>query len=179
MTTLSRISVTLALLLCGCPTTHVAGGSTSGGGSSSGDSTGEDPGTSDTGGDIVEDHRTYFIGESLAFDGGGSCDNDKLNTVTSSLREQLDAAGWTGLRFVDDNSWPEDFTEATFPGLGLDDAYGDAARLSVYAGHAAPGQLQWGRPSDAGLCRLTVPTSARLGTLAGDTAAATMSLPRA
>ncbi|MCX4247414.1 DUF6345 domain-containing protein [Paraliomyxa miuraensis] len=77
---------------------------------------------------------------------------------------------------VDDDTWPEDLWDATVEPLGLDDVYGDAHRLVVYAGHGLPGELQWGRPSDNGECRLETRKHARLGRLSGDTAAAVMLL---
>lgn len=40
--------------------------------------------------------------------------------------------------------------------------------------HGDVGVLQWGTPSDNGLCQTNIPASSRLGTLAGDTAAVTM-----
>ena len=126
------------------------------------------------GGESVADHRTYYIGESKKFDGGGECEGSRLNAVTWRLRRRLDRAGWTGLRLVDDNTWPEDFWEATTRPNGMDDGFGDAHRLTVYAGHGGPGELQWGRPSDHGECRVVLPDDARLGRLAGDTAAAVM-----
>lgn len=130
-----------------------------------------------TGGDSLPfDHRTYFIAESVKFDGGGECDNDNLNEITKRLHNRLDDAGWAGLRFVDDDAWPEDFREATLITNGADDSFGDARRLAVYAGHGNAGLLQWGRPSDHGECKLRMPSEARLGRLAGDTAAAVMLL---
>jgi Family of unknown function (DUF6345) len=124
----------------------------------------------------LEDHRTYFIAESVTFDGGGKCENDDLNTITRRLRKELDDAGWTGLRYVDDNAWPEDFQEATLPTNGLDDLHGDARHLVVYAGHGNGRELQWGQPSDNGVCRVRVAEQVRLGRLAGDTARAAMFL---
>jgi hypothetical protein len=160
---------TLGLLLIGCPsTTEVVGGSTAASGETGSDT------ASGGDGDVVEDHRSFFIGESTKFDGGGACTNAKLNTITSSLREALVDAGWTGLRFVDENTWPEDFRESSASDIALDDIHGDAARLSVYAGHGNVGLLQWGRPSNNGLCQNTIKFDSRLGKLAGDTAAATM-----
>jgi hypothetical protein len=139
---------------------------------------GADGGADETGGgaDVVDDHRTYFIGESVKFDGGGDCDGDRLNTVTRRLRSRLDDAGWTGLRLVGENTWPEDFQEATAEPNGADDNFADAHRLAVYAGHGLPGRLQWGQPSPHGLCELEIPEHTRLGRLAGDTAAAVMLL---
>jgi hypothetical protein len=173
----------LGLVLAGCPSTNVVVGGSSVGESgdtsdpAGSDTTATDTNTGETGdgdGDVVQDHRTYFIGESTKFDGGGLCDNSGLNAVTSTLRNELVDAGWTGLRFVNDNSWPEDFREATMSDLALDEIHGDAARLSIYAGHGNVGMLQWGRPSDNGVCRTNIDPNARLGTLAGDTAGATM-----
>lgn len=122
----------------------------------------------------MDDHRTFLIGESRKFDGGGSCNNDNLNTVTSSLRNELVDAGWEGRRLVDENTWPEDFREGSLFNTGLDGLYGDTARLSIYAGHANPMMLQWGRPSPNGACSTTIKTMLRLGRFEGDTAAAVM-----
>lgn len=176
----SATALTLALVGC-WETPPTLGGTTDasatdgdqGGGSSTGGQAGVDE-TGAVGEALPFDHRTYFIAESVKFDGGGSCDNDDLNTVTKRLRNRLDDAGWTGLRFVDDDAWPEDFREATLIVNGADDSFGDAHRLAVFAGHGAPGLLQWGRPSDHGECRLRIQSQARLGRLAGDTAAAVM-----
>jgi hypothetical protein len=168
------------VLLGGCPDAPVSFGA-----SSTDDEVGDttDAGASDTDDTSaetgreeppVDDHRTFFIGESRKFDGGGACNNDDLNTVTSTFRNELVDAGWEGLRFVDEDSWPEDYREASIPLPALDHVYGDATRLSVYAGHGNALQLQWGRPSDNGSCTTTIPSMVRLGRLAGDTAAATM-----
>ena len=119
---------------------------------------------------------TYHIGESQIFDGGGSCDNVYLNAVTSSLHNVLKENGWVGLRFVDDATWPEDFTEQTLSPLGLDNFVGDANRLSVYAGHGNVNSLQWGRPSNNGICKLSIINFVRLGLFAGGAANAVMLL---
>src|SRR5690606_1766116 len=136
--------VAVGVLLVGCPSTEVVLGASSGqaetgtaetGNAESGTETvGEGDGDGDSG-DVVDDHRTYFIGESTKFDGGGLCANDDLNTITNTLRNALDDEGWSGQRFVDEDSWPEDFSEGTFSNLSLDGSFGDAARLSIYAGH--------------------------------------------
>lgn len=155
------------VILVGCPdTTSIVGGST--------DEVGDEVGEAPAPGDVVEDHRTYFIGESTKFDGGGDCDNADLNTVTSTLRKTLAEAGWSGQRLVDEGTWPEDFREETLVAAALDSARADAARLTIYAGHGNVGRLQWGRPSDNGQCATTLMDQVRLGTSAGDTAASTM-----
>ena len=154
----------LALCVSACPDPNVAGGSSTAGDDESGD----------TGGEMVDDHRTYFIGESISFDGGGSCNNTELNTITSTLRNELDDEHWEGLRFVDGNTWAEDFQDPNTNPLGLDWVYGDASRLAIYAGHGNVGLLQWGTPSGNGACQMSIPLNARLGTLAGNRAAAVM-----
>ncbi len=171
-------SISVMALLSGCPDAPVSvGGSSDDVGDSDSTDADTEGASTETGSEElpVDDHRTYFIGESRKFDGGGLCDNDNLNTVTSTLRNELADAGWQGKRFVDEDSWPEDFSEASSPFFSaLDDLYGDATRLSIYAGHGSATKLQWGRPSDNGLCTTTIPSMVRLGFLAGDTAAATM-----
>lgn len=160
---------TSLLALAGCPGPVVGGGSTTLAGDDTGDETG-----SDTGGDTVDDHRSYFIGESTTFEGGGTCNNTNLTTITSTLRNKLDSSGWKGLRLVDANSWPEDFQDPSTNPLGLDGDLADTVRLAMYAGHGNVGQLQWGTPSDNNACQMSIPLNARLGTLAGDRTAAMM-----
>jgi hypothetical protein len=154
------------LVLAACPdTTSKFGGSSAGD-----DEVGETP----VEGDVVEDHRTYFIGESTKFDGGGECDNATLNMVTNTLHNRLQDAGWSGLRYVDEDTWPEDFRDSTISAFALDDVHADAARLAVYAGHGGIGRLQWGHPSPEGECLTHFDDEMRLGRLEGDKAAATM-----
>lgn len=168
------------LSLTACPDTAVVTGGSSVGDDEVGSETSRPDTSGETSGETWADTdgqggpMSYFIGESTKFDGGGACNNDNLNTVTSTFRNALANDGWTGLRFVDENSWPEDFREGSFSGINLDGVYGDAARLSVYAGHGNVGLLQWGRPSDNGLCRNTLSLHSVYGSLAGDRAAATM-----
>ncbi|NJK31824.1 MAG: hypothetical protein HC927_05050 [Deltaproteobacteria bacterium] len=74
-----------------CPDTPVSTGGSS-------DEVGEVTGSAtdaDTGQDEppVEDYRTFLIGESRKFDGGGLCNNDNLSTVTRRLRNELVDAG--------------------------------------------------------------------------------------
>jgi hypothetical protein len=88
----------------------------------------------------------YFIDESTDFTGNG-CQNEDLNTITSSLRSRLDANGWTGSRFTNGSAYPQDFVEncsSSFGAGGLDNAFSDGAVLSVYAGHGNVGAVQFG-----------------------------------
>lgn len=126
--------------------------------------------------DVEIPAKIYFMGESLDFSGGGACSNDDLNDVTGSLALELQDAGWLGIRWVNQQSWPEDFVETTFFANALDKLYGDGATLSVYAGHGNVGLWQWGQPSGAGACVLPLTSGMRLGTLAGDASTTVMSL---
>lgn len=153
------------LALSGCPDPNIVVGTTTAGTDEVGD---------DTGGETVDEFRTFFIGESVTFDGDGGCNNTELNTITSTLRNKLDDEGWNGLRFVDSNTWPEDFQDPNLIQLGLDWVYGDAARLVMYAGHGNAGLLQWGTPSGNGRCQVITPNDVGLGTQAGNRAAAVM-----
>nr|WP_172301575.1 DUF6345 domain-containing protein [Pseudenhygromyxa sp. WMMC2535] len=170
----SRVAFVLSVLTIACADTSISSE-----GSTGADEVGE-PDATDQGqeddGSPAGAYETFFIGESTKFDGGGACENEDVSTVTSTLRNRLDKAGWSGLRFVDDNSWPEDFWERSILALGLDDTYGDQASLVVYAGHGNVGRLQWGRPSDNGNCRARIRTEVRLGRLAGDRARVAMFL---
>jgi hypothetical protein len=96
------------------------------------------------------DGNNYYIDESTDFTGNG-CSNDDLNTVTSSLRTQLNNDGWTGSRFVNANAWPQDLTEtcsSQYGAGGLDSSFGDTSTLIVYAGHGNKGLLQYGFKRD-------------------------------
>ena len=167
--------VPLSMLVLGCPIDVDIGGSS---GTSDGDdnaNTGDGDGDGDAG-DETLNHRTYFISESTKFEGDDKCPGEDVITVTNSLRNALDDAGWRGLRFTGENAWPEDLMETSLDDNGLDGDYGDAARFIVFAGHGSPGQLHWGVPSPNEKCNASVRYESRLGTLSGDMAAAVMFL---
>jgi len=112
--------------------------------------------------------RTYFIDESTDFTGNG-CENTDLNTVTASLRSELDANAWSGSRFTNASAWPQDFVEgcsSSYGSGGLDGSYGDGALLTVYAGHGNRGLLQWGYARN-GRCLVDFATNMRLGSMNG------------
>jgi hypothetical protein len=169
----------------GCPTPPSFGGSTDVSATNGAPSTGSTEGAPEsatgevvTGDepDAVADHRTYFLAESVTFNGFGFCEQGELNTVTKRLKDRLDDAGWKGLRLVDAETVPEDFWEGTEQPDGRDGTRGDAFRFSVYAGHGLPGLLSWGSPSPAGECFTDIREQSRLGRFSGDTAQAVMLL---
>lgn len=173
---MSRLAIppTLAALMVACPSLDdevVIGGTDEVGDEIDGEGGEPVPGV-----DVDVPQKVYFIGESTDFSGGGGCSNDDLNDVTSSLALDLQDSGWVGIRWGDGQSWPEDFAEGTFFANALDAMYGDAATVSVYAGHGNVGLWQWGQPSGSGACLLPLTTAMRLGTLAGDRATTLMSL---
>jgi hypothetical protein len=115
------LGVGLLIGLCGCLTPDPSTGGTTdisdtdgGEGTTGASETGIDGGVDETAGaEPVADHRTYYIGESVKFDGGGECEGSRLNTVTRRLQRRLNRAGWTGLRLVGSNTWlEEDRTDA-------------------------------------------------------------------
>ena len=108
--------------------------------------------------------HTYWIDEAMDF-GNGCPDAGDLNQVTGYLQTRLDAAGWSGTRWTESNAWPQDFMES-----GLEWEAGDAARLSVHAGHGWYGILWWGFPHD-GACMVDMFSQTRLGTGNGDQSA--------
>ncbi|NVB41451.1 hypothetical protein G6O69_26670 [Pseudenhygromyxa sp. WMMC2535] len=127
--------------------------------------------------EAAQSPQRYFMGETLHFDGGEGCNNAKLNVVTKTLAAELDEAGWSGERWVDEDSWPEDFADSELLiDFGLDELLSDAATLAVYAGHGNAGSWQWGTPSPSGTCSLSLNTSMRMGSMAGDQATVLMSL---
>jgi hypothetical protein len=108
---------------------------------------------------------TYYIDESTDFTGNG-CQNTDLNAVTSSLRTVLDNHSWSGSRFTNSSAWPQDFVEAcssSFGNGGLDDDFGDAASLAVYAGHGNSGSIQFGFARNS-MCAVDMASSGNLTT---------------
>jgi hypothetical protein len=110
---------------------------------------------------------TYWIDESTDFSGNG-CENADLNDVTSSLRDRLNADGWSGTRWSNVNAWPEDYIERDFG--GIDHVAGDNATFSIYAGHGNRALLQFGFRRN-NRCTITLDGNARLGRQGGDRAA--------
>jgi hypothetical protein len=112
----------------------------------------------------------YWIDESTDFTGNG-CENADLNDVTSSLRDRLNADGWTGTRWSNANAWPEDFIEQNIG--GGDHLAGDSQTLTVYAGHGNRGLIQFGFRRN-NRCIVRHRNDMRLGTQGGDNAAYAM-----
>jgi hypothetical protein len=110
--------------------------------------------------------KTFYIDESTDFSGNG-CENADLNDVTSSLRSTLASNGWTGSRFTGALAWPQDYIESTFAGRsGVDNAFGDNALLTVYAGHGNRALVQFGNKR-LGRCTVSLENDARLGLSGG------------
>jgi len=113
--------------------------------------------------------KTFYLDESTDFTGNG-CENADLNDVTSSLRSRLNADGWTGQRFTNVNSWPQDYIDSTIAGLsGVDNSFGDNFLFTVYAGHGNRALIQFGFKR-LNRCTVNLETQARLGRLGGNKA---------
>ncbi len=112
--------------------------------------------------------KNYTIEESTDYTGNG-CEDNNVNTVTSSLRTALNNDGWSGYRWVNSNSWPQDLQESCSDAYGeggLDGTYGDVRSLTVFAGHSDHAGLKFGYKRD-GKCWTDFSPEMRLGTLDG------------
>lgn len=119
---------------------------------------------------------TYYIDENQDFTGNGCNNNDDLNNVTSALKSQLDARGWTGVRYAEAQAWPQDFWEScstTYGAGGLDSTFADSKLLSVYAGHGNTGYMVWGYPHNS-QCYSFLVNNMRLGSMNGSQSAFSM-----
>lgn len=113
--------------------------------------------------------KTYYIDDNTDNTGNGCPGMSDLNDVTTNLQNMLRSDGWTGARYNNASSWPQDFMEAcssSFGSSGLDSAEADAAAFSVFSGHGNTGLLAWGAIRN-GVCTLTMQSNMRLGSMAG------------
>jgi hypothetical protein len=111
--------------------------------------------------------KTYMIEEHTNYVGNG-CPNTNLNTVTSALRDRLNQAGWTGLRYTNALAWPQDWKDTCKS--GYDSSYTDNNTLAVFAGHGSSGTLQHAYIR-GGVCNATFQNDMRLGMMGGKKAA--------
>jgi len=105
--------------------------------------------------------KTFYMDEGTHYSDIGMCKNEDLNTVTASLATAMRADGWTGSRFVNELAWPQDYRDVTLDTNGLDSRYGDAATLTVFAGHGNAGLLTF-RPR-LGVCTADAGVNMALG----------------
>jgi hypothetical protein len=117
-------------------------------------------------------NKTYYIDEWVDFPGSGqSCSQADLNTVTASLRNAMSADGWSGVRYVDNSAWPQDFWDQNRASGGLDHVYGDTKTVTIYAGHGSPGTIYFGPHNSA--CTASTTSNMRLGAVPGSGGAKT------
>ena len=109
---------------------------------------------------------TSFLAEQTDY---AQCGGTNLNTITATLKNTLDSDGYNATRYVNANSWPQDWIEQCTPsgppygnGDGADRWYADAHSFSVYAGHGSEGRLAFGVPHN-GLCEARLGAMMRLG----------------
>jgi hypothetical protein len=105
--------------------------------------------------------KTFYMDEGTHYSDVGMCGNIDLNTVTASLANAMRADGWTGSRYVNELAWPQDYRDKTLDSNGLDHLYGDAASLTVFAGHGGAGLLTF-RPR-LGVCTADAGSNMALG----------------
>jgi Family of unknown function (DUF6345) len=86
----------------------------------------------------------------------------------------MDADAWTGPRYLNGDVFEQDFWDENRVAGGLDHAYADSARVSVYAGHGSPGTVYF--PGNGGTgCTASTSRNLRLG-FAPDSAGAQAAL---
>jgi hypothetical protein len=123
---------------------------------------------------ILFAQKTYYIAEQMTYSGNNGCPlGGDLHVVTASLRTVLNDNGWSGSRFTEAAAFPQDFWESCAPDLGaggLDNVFGDARTLTVYAGHGLNGSFDYGFARN-GQCNANFRDQVRLGMMGGAAAA--------
>lgn len=113
---------------------------------------------------------TYMIDENLDNTDNGCLNAADLNDVTTPLQTALTGAGWTGSRWVNSNSWPQDFMESCgdpmYGSGGGDNGEADSKTLAVFSGHGNKGVLAYGT-IHGGVCAISLGTNIRLGSMGG------------
>ena len=105
--------------------------------------------------------KTFYMDEGTRYSDVGMCTNQDLNTVTESLAAAMRGDGWIGSRFVNELAWPQDYRDRTLDANGLDNQYGDAASVTVFAGHGNAGLITF-RPRN-GVCTASAGANMALG----------------
>jgi hypothetical protein len=116
---------------------------------------------------------TYFIDQVVDYT--APCGSTDLFDDTSGLKTRLDAASWTGAKFVDADAWATDFREScsnTYGANGQDNLYADSKALTVFSGHGSTSTLGFGVAQNT--CTLNIDSQARLGSMGGAGAAVAM-----
>jgi len=103
----------------------------------------------------------YYMDEVTQYSDVSMCTNADLNTVSASMASAMNADGWSGSRYVNASAWPQDFRDKSLDAGGLDDLYGDARTLTLFAGHGAAGYLTF-RPRN-GTCSAQAGSNMALG----------------
>lgn len=104
---------------------------------------------------------TFYMDEVTSYSDVTMCTNANLNTVTDSLASTMRGDSWTGSRYVNSSAWPQDYRDRSLDSNGLDDSYGDASSLTVFAGHGNAGLLAF-RPRNS-VCTANAGTNMALG----------------
>lgn len=104
---------------------------------------------------------TFFMDEVTQYSDIAMCGNTDLNTVSESLATTMRDDGWTGARYTNSLAWPQDYRDQALDAAGLDHFYGDAASVTVFAGHGNAGLLTF-RPRN-GVCTANAGVNMALG----------------
>jgi hypothetical protein len=116
--------------------------------------------------------RTYWIDESTDFTNNGcpTGNASDLNDVTGYLHQRLNAAAWSGERWMNIDAWTTDFQDEALVAGGSEGWSVDTKTLAVHAGHGWMGTLWFGFPR-LNNCMVDMNSQTRLGTMTGNQAA--------
>lgn len=118
--------------------------------------------------------RTYFIDQLVHYP--APCNYGDLFDDTYSMKSRMDAAGWNGVKWVDEDAWVRDWREhcsSVYGSNGVDNSNADNRSLAVFSGHGGDyGMLYFGTQNDT--CSIDIDNQARLGSMDGAVAAVAM-----
>jgi hypothetical protein len=104
---------------------------------------------------------TFYMDEVTQYSDATMCANSDLNTVSASMADAMRADGWSGSRYVNASAWPQDYHDKSLDASGMDEFYGDASSLTLFAGHGGAGLLTF-RPRSE-VCTAQAGTNMALG----------------
>jgi len=124
----------------------------------------------------VEVHadKSYYIDQVINYS-GSDCGGNDLFDDTHDLKTALDANGWGGDLWFDNDAWAFDFREncsTSYGSYGSDYKFADNKFLDVFSGHGSTNIIHFAANSDT--CNFNLESDSRLGEMAGKKAGIAM-----
>jgi len=119
--------------------------------------------------------QSYFIDEVVHFP--APCTQPTLWDDTYQLKSHMDAAGWSGPKWVDASAYCTDWREGCSPiygSYGQDGFNADHHAFAIYSGHGNPATLYFGTQADS--CAININDQARLGAMDGISSVAAVAM---